>query len=314
MYDTLKFILKEDELDNEVCFMEEIPCRIVDVKYYENRVVGYIKNMKVEVRGTTLIVEGSLTKWFFGNNYEKNLSLWEIRAAIKKLSVALNVPMEKSKIVRIDIAFNFMVKNEPWLYLKRLLYLDSYHRSNIEKESLYFDKHDVQLVFYDKMNELKSRDLHGLEDLDHLHIVRYECRFKKVTRTFGEIRGECLYDPEFCLLLLDKWYRYYIDIDKQEEEKGIRFTGIKGLKESCVASCMSYINLFEGVEEAFARGEIDSAIKFAILKELRRIVSLYCDKEKVSFINELTNKISNAYVRMKRIYNIAPARMAVLNK
>lgn len=68
MYDTLRFILKEEELNNEISFIEEVSCRLTDVKYYNNRVVGRIKNMLVDIRGTTLIVEGSLTKWFLGNN------------------------------------------------------------------------------------------------------------------------------------------------------------------------------------------------------------------------------------------------------
>ena len=28
MYDTIKFVIKESELDNAICFLEEIPCRI----------------------------------------------------------------------------------------------------------------------------------------------------------------------------------------------------------------------------------------------------------------------------------------------
>lgn len=51
MYDTLKFILLEEDLDNKVCFIEEVSCRLTDVKYYNNRVVGRIKNMQVDIRG-----------------------------------------------------------------------------------------------------------------------------------------------------------------------------------------------------------------------------------------------------------------------
>ena len=51
----------------------------------------------------------------------------------------------------------FSVKNEPWLYMKRLLFLESYYRSNIDKSSLYFDKYDSQLLFYDKVADLKTK-------------------------------------------------------------------------------------------------------------------------------------------------------------
>lgn len=314
MYDTLKLILKEEELNNEISFMEEVSCRLTDVKYYNNRVVGRIKNMQVDIRGTTLIVEGSLTKWFLGNNYERFLLLWEIRSAIRRLGSALGVPIEKAKVSRIDIAFNFRVNNLPWLYLTKLLYFDSYHRSNIEKETLYFTKYDCQLVFYDKMSELKSCGVEELEELAHLNVLRYEFRFKRVTKVLGEVRGSCLYDSDFCLLLLNKWYRCYMDIDKQVEEVDIKFTGIKSMKESCVALCMSEINMFEAVEEAFVKKEINSAVKFAVLQELRRIRSIYLDNEKEPLIDELTKKIDNAYVMLKRRYNVSPARLELLNR
>lgn len=314
MYDTLRFILKEEELNNEISFIEEVSCRLADVKYYNNKVVGHIKNMKVEIEGTTLTVVGSLTKWFLGNNYERFLLLWEIRSAIRGLSFALGVPMEKAKVSRIDIAFNFSVSYVPWLYLTKLLYFDSYHRSNIKKETLYFDKYNCQLVFYDKMSELKSCGVEELEDLAHLNLLRYEFRFKNVTNMLGEVRGSRLYDSDFCLSLLEKWYRCYMDIDKQVEEVGLKFTGVKGMKESCVALCMSEINMFEAVEEAFVKKEINSAVKFAVLQELRRIRSIYLDNEKEPLINELTRKIDNAYVMLKRRYNVSPARMELLNR
>lgn len=315
MYDTLKLILQEEELNNEICFIEEVSCRITDMKFYNNRVVGRIKNMLVDIRGTTLIVEGSLTKWLLGNNYEKCLSLWEIRVAIESLSVALGVPMEMAKIVRLDIAFTFSVKYEPWLYLRRLLYLDNYYRSNIEKETLYFDKYDLQLVFYDKIKELNNNyNVEELEDIVHLYLIRNEFRFKKVTRTLGEVRGKCLYDPGFCLSLLDKWYKCYMSIDKQVDEVGVKLNGVKGLKESCVALCMSEMNLFERVEESFCMKKIDSSVKFAILKELRRIGRLYLNNEEAPLIRELTDKVINAYMLLKRRYNIASARMEVFNK
>ena len=146
-----------------------------------------------------------------------------------------------------------------------------------------------------------------------MNLLRYEFRFKKVTKLFGEVRGSCLYDSDFCLSLLEKWYRCYMDIDKQVEEVGLKFTGVKGMKESCVALCMSEINMFEAVEEAFVKKEINSAVKFAVLQELRRIRSIYLDNEKEPLINELTRKIDNAYVMLKRRYNVSPARMELLN-
>ena len=56
MYDSIKIVLSEKDLNNEISFMEEIPCRIVVSVCSENRVVGYLRNMRVEVRGTILVI------------------------------------------------------------------------------------------------------------------------------------------------------------------------------------------------------------------------------------------------------------------
>ena len=42
MYDTIKFVIKESELDNAICFLEEIPCRISIKSTSSNRVVGFL--------------------------------------------------------------------------------------------------------------------------------------------------------------------------------------------------------------------------------------------------------------------------------
>lgn len=43
----------------------------------------------------------------------------------------------------------------PWLYMRRLLYSDGFYSAHIKKETLYFSKHDCQMVFYDKIAEMK---------------------------------------------------------------------------------------------------------------------------------------------------------------
>ena len=150
MYDTIKFVIKESELDNAICFLEEIPCRISIKSTSSNRVVGFLKNMKIEVRNTTLIVQGSLLKYFKGYNYAECLSVWDVRKSINKLSNELNVPMRQAVINRIDIGICFSMVNVPWVYWDCLLHSDGYFRSNIKQETLYLYKYDSQLCFYDK--------------------------------------------------------------------------------------------------------------------------------------------------------------------
>ena len=179
MYDTIKFVIKESELDNAICFLEEIPCRISIKSTSSNRVVGFLKNMKIEVRNTTLIVQGSLLKYFKGYNYAECLSVWDVRKSINKLSNELNVPMRQAVINRIDIGICFSMVNVPWVYWDCLLHSDGYFRSNIKQETLYFDKYDSQLCFYDKKIYIENvEELLPVKDfLDSLSLIPGEKAF-----------------------------------------------------------------------------------------------------------------------------------------
>ncbi|WP_455667156.1 phage/plasmid replication domain-containing protein [Phocaeicola sp.] len=317
MFDTIKFVLKESDLDNCMSFIEEIPCLISIKSSSSNRVMGYLDNMRVEVRGTTLIVEGSLSKYFKGYNYAGYLSIWEIKMALNKLSNALNISMGKARITRIDVGFCFCMKHLPWVYLNRLLYCDGYFRSNIKKETLYFDKHDLMFCFYDKKAEMKkNKDVGDLEDLKDLNVLRYEFRFKKVATIFRRvIRGEDLYDSTFCLLVLDKWYNCYMDIQKgiDMELSLIRFDSKKAFELSCVACCMGLFNLSEFLEIAFERRDITSKKKYDIKEVMKMAEKLMTDNgDLMLLIDELTQKISNAYRKLRRSFNISPQRLAML--
>ena len=284
-------------MDNAICFLEEIPCRISIKSTSSNRVVGFLKNMKIEVRNTTLIVQGSLLKYFKGYNYAECLSVWDVRKSINKLSNELNVPMRQAVINRIDIGICFSMVNVPWVYWDCLLHSDGYFRSNIKQETLYFDKYDSQLCFYDKKTEMKkNREVENLECLKKINVLRYEFRFKKVTSIFGGVvRGADLYSPVFYLRVLQKWYDGYMIIQKGfvSEVDLLRFGGKKEFQRSCVALVMGQFNLYEVLDREFAQGKINSKNKYDIKEVMKEAEKLLLDKENfISIIDELTNKVS----------------------
>lgn len=309
MYDTVKFTIQESDLNNEVCFLEEVACRISVKSNSSNEVTGYLDNMRVEVKGTTLIVIGSLLKYYQGNNYYSYLSRWKTKMVIDKLSKALGVPMGKAKVTRIDIGFCYKMKNPVQLYLSRLLYKDGYFRSQIKKETVYFEKHDATLCFYDKIAEMKKRkeiaNVEKLKDLNVINLLRYEFRFRKVSKIFGKtIRGEDLYDSAFALSALNIWYNCYMNIQKgfDAELSAISFYGKKDFKLFCVAFTMKKLNLFNALEEAFVRGDITSKNKFDIKEVMKEAELFITDKQNgQNLIDELTVKIDSTYNKIKKI-------------
>ncbi len=312
MYDTIKFVIKESELGNAICFLEEVPCRILVDYNSLNRVVGHLRNMRVEVRGTVLIVEGSLPKYLKGYNYADSLFVWEVRIAVNKLSNELNVPMRLASIRRIDFGACFSMNYKSWTYFDYLLHSNGYHRSNIEKTTLYFSKHDLQLCFYDKQAEMKRhKEFDGLEDIQNLEVLRYELRFKKVSSFFGRVvRGSDLYDFAFYLNVLEKWYDSYMVIRKGIDMKVnlFRFGGKKEFQLSCVAFVMNQFNLYEVLEREFAKGKINSKNKYDIRQVMKDAEKLMLDEAGViPVIDELTDKVKVFYKYMKgRVENLAP--------
>ena len=320
MYDTIKFVIKESELDNKICFLEEIPCRI-SVDYNSlNRVVGHLSNMRVEVRGTVLIVEGSLLKYLKGYNYADSLFVWGVRIAVNKFSNALNVPMRLASIRRIDFGICFSMNCKSWTYFDYLLHSNGYHRSNIEKTTLYFSKHDLQLCFYDKRAEMKKhKEFDGLEDIQKLEVLRYELRFKKVSSFFGRVvRGSDLYNSAFYLSVLEKWYDSYMVIRKGVDMKVnlFRFGGKKEFQRSCVAFVMNQFNLYEFLEKEFDNGKINSKNKYDIKEVMKDAGKLILDEGGViPVICELTDKVHKTYEYMKgRVENLAPCYRNFLDK
>ena len=311
MFDTIKFVIQEKDINYEMCFLEEIPCRISIEKCTGNRVIGRIKNIRIEVRGATLIVEGSLLKYYQGNNYADYLTRWRTKAMVDTLSEILGVPLEKAKITRIDIGFCYNMKNPVWLYLTRLTFEGGYFRSHINKETLYFNKYDSMLCFYDKIKEMeKHKELKEVEELKELNVtnvLRYEFRLKKVSKTFRKtIKGTDLYDIEFCQAVLDIWYNRYMNLQKtfETELSAINFYSKKDFKLFCVAFTMSRLNLFCALEEAFAKGEITSKKKYDIKEVLKDAESFITDTANCqNLIDELTIKIENTYNRVKKDIN-----------
>jgi hypothetical protein len=210
--------------------------------------------------------------------------------------------------------------NVPWVYWDCLLHSDGYFRSNIKQETLYFDKYDSQLCFYDKKTEMKkNREVENLECLKKINVLRYEFRFKKVTSIFGGVvRGADLYSPVFYLRVLQKWYDGYMIIQKGfvSEVDLLRFGGKKEFQRSCVALVMGQFNLYEVLDREFAQGKINSKNKYDIKEVMKEAEKLLLDKENfISIIDELTNKVSVFYEEMKKsVENVSPYRWELLNR
>ena len=121
MIDTIFLEIKERELDVPISFKEEVSCRIDINERFSNdeKIVGHLKNMLIEINGSTLKIRGSLSKWYEGNNVY-GMAFEKVKKVIRELGNALGVPLERAKITRLDIADSFNMKYKAELYIDHL--------------------------------------------------------------------------------------------------------------------------------------------------------------------------------------------------
>lgn len=219
MYDSVNFRIGHEEAGN-VDFLSETPCYLDNVgehRYGGDVVVtGKLNGLSVSLnRYQMKIKDGSLCKWYLGDNFQ-TMGRGDVQRAIEKLSDTLHLPMCKATVTRIDIAQNFITKHPPEVYINHLGIL-KYTTRLQEPSGLYYIQTGGQLCFYDKNREQKSHREPIPELYDGRNVLRYEQRYiKRISSQLrtGEVTGALLYDEAFYIDLLNRWRDTYKAIKK----------------------------------------------------------------------------------------------------
>lgn len=122
-YDTVHIELSADDVP-EVSFLLEIPQYIHEAGKYHGankRVYAYgnLDNLRVRITSDYISIQGSISKWYLGNNIQP-LSLNGTKQAFERLSSILHLPMEKAHVKRLDLAACLVMKYLPSIYYNHL--------------------------------------------------------------------------------------------------------------------------------------------------------------------------------------------------
>ncbi|HEY9168268.1 MAG TPA: phage/plasmid replication protein, partial [Lutibacter sp.] len=148
-----------------------------------------LSNFKVTIKfdlnnnPLTLFFNGSLPKFFFGNNLthlNKNTTL----DAVQMLSDNLNVDMSKAILTRVDFGFNLEVDYSVHQYISCLVSFPRLEMMRFKDSVTFFTKSDYKsLIFYDKLKEIRAKDKETYNSLSSFYldknILRYELQLKK---------------------------------------------------------------------------------------------------------------------------------------
>lgn len=321
MIDTINLNINEYELDTPISFLEEVSGRIKidEGKSFGNRVVGWLRNMRVEINGTNLRLKGNLSKWANGHNVY-GMGFAQIKGAIDSLGDSLGFPLYDARVTRIDIAQTFDMEYEVPEYLKRFHYMEGYNHHEVNAHCTYFTedakKPKLKMCFYDKVKEVvekKERKRNTMYERDRqygfleknklldAHLLRYELRILQVNKFFNrKITCLDLCSGDFYVELLDLWNGMYEKVEKRFALSELAvmqdWNGVGQLKKNCLELCMIAIpsEIIDEIEKGFKEGKVSPQNKSNALRLVRKMREEVKGKyAKVSLVDELNEKIED---------------------
>ena len=270
MFDSVNFRLTQAEVSG-VDFLSETPCYLEDVAEHQFSsglvaVTGKAGGLKISLnRFQVKVCDGSLCKWYLGNNYH-TMGRSDTQRAIEMLSDTLHLPMGKAAVYRLDIAQNFICKHPPEVYINHLGMLKNAKRL-LNDGSVYYQRAGNVLCFYDKNREQKRKRETVPELYEGRNVLRYEQRYTQhIARQLNvsEVTGALLYDVAFYMDLLNRWRDTYRDIQKINDIT-LNFQAMKTKQELYKMGVLSLIEraggqmeMIDQIKEAQKRGELTS--------------------------------------------------------
>ena len=274
-------------------FLAEMPCFLENVgeHYYNGEAVitGSLNGLKISLnRYQMKIKDGSLCKWYLGDNFQ-TMGRGDTQRAIEKLSDTLHVPMSKATVTRLDLSHLGILK-----YATRLQ----------EPNGIYYSQTGGRLCFYDKNREQKSHREPIPELYEGRNVLRYEQRYiNRIASQFkvSEVTGAMLYDEAFYIGLLNRWREAYKAIQKINDIS-LNFQAMRTKQQlykmgvlSLIEQAGGQLQMIEQINEAQKRGELSKKQAF----DLRQAINEACKiRDGLTVpneaIQELDKKVSEA--------------------
>ena len=221
MFDNVNFWINGCDISNVKTF--EVLPYLSGIEERKNEqsysCTGKAKNYNVFVSESGIALRGSLAKNHFGDNIH-TLTRKDAQWAIEELSDYLHIDINVAKVTRLDISTVLYTKYPPsdyYAYLGQKLYFE---RIQSTPDTLYYNNHQRQLVFYDKQKEAKEKGVQVPEILKNANLLRYELRYtKRLNKQLNaDLTAGKLYVRPFYDSLIENWYQELKSIQKLKKQ------------------------------------------------------------------------------------------------
>ncbi len=165
------------------------------------------------------VVEGSLARYFLGNNL-LSLKREDVREAIEgKLSDELHLPMGLARVGRLDVGTNLLTKYAPYMYIQCLGPLARFERLE-QQNGLLYKAATREVCIYDKMKQVEKEGGIVPEPFVGRNALRIEKRHLKLTKSalrkfgLGRLTAATLYNENFYTSIMKDFGKTYDSITK----------------------------------------------------------------------------------------------------
>lgn len=229
MYDTIKLYLKYSEAVGMTPIdqlLDVLPKGGKDVRdgegvyidsddYYELPYAKGVGGWRIVAHKKAYVIEGSLAKWYFGNNIQ-TLTLAQAKKAVRDLGVALGVgdAIFKAKVNRVDFSSVVCTDLTPVYYFNLMDYLNGFRRSLKDGETtLYYDRttRDKVVKAYDKTLEANYTGMEIPENYRGKNLFRFEVVYytSEINRVFNKRKN--LKEVTLKDILTERAFNYFAD-------------------------------------------------------------------------------------------------------
>jgi len=217
MYDTINFWIDRVNISEGKPF--EILQYLSEITERQNErgynCTGKVLDYTVNVFDGGISLKGSLCKSFFGDNIHA-LKRGTARQAIEKLSDYLHTDIKMAKVTRLDISTVIPTKRPPSDYYNYLGQKPYFERLQSTKDTLYYNNHQRQIIFYDKTKEATAKEVQIPGILKNSNLFRYELRYsKRVNKQLKvDVTASTITDEVFYRSVIQNWYNEFKTIQK----------------------------------------------------------------------------------------------------
>ena len=303
MYDTVKLsyslldniVPKDTEVFNNLVNITES----IDVHTQSNWITGKAKNMVIRRNANSITVQGSLPKYQYGNNLQ-TLQRADTGLIIEELSDLISTDLRKARLQRVDFSTNIITEYKPQYYYRFLGHLTRFYRHS-DNSSLYYNQGCKKLLFYDKIKDAKAKQMPIPKHYQNKNVLRYEMRLLKQVKKFfkRDVLANDLINKQLYNYLLDKWYEYYKEIEKQKSKINIMSNQITSPKDFDkqlligLVQSLGYSHIDDVIEQMKTMKVFNQKEYYSRLKSKYRRLSKVdiCDEDVISEIDMKINEV-----------------------